>query len=191
MIGIAKGMLADGVINEEEATYLRAWAGSHPDALQHWPVNVIFARLQQYFVDGPIDAVGRRALQSLLADLVGGTASILLGYDGATTLPLDDPAPTIGWGPNNVFVFTGRFAYGTRPDCAHEATARGSACESNVTQRTTFLVIGTFGSEDWKHSAYGLKVQKAVKLRAEGFPIRIVGEDHWANALALTACPAA
>lgn len=183
MLGLAKGMLSDGVVVEAEARYLHEWGVNHPDALDRWPNSLIFARLQQAFADGTIDDDERLALHDLLASLVGGTASLLLGYEGATTLPLDSPAPLVCWGPDDVYVFTGRFAYGTRADCEREATSRGSTCEKNVTRRTSFLVIGTFGSEDWKHSSFGAKIQKAIKLRESGFAIRIIGEDHWAKAL--------
>lgn len=183
MLGLAKGMLVDGVVTDDEARYLQAWGANHPDALCQWPLNLIFARLEQSFSDGRIDEAERRELQELLAALVGGTASLLLGYEGATTLPLDTPPPLICWGPDEVYVFTGRFAYGTRADCQREATQRGSTCERNITRRTSFLVIGTFGSEDWAHSSYGRKIQRAVDLRESGFALRIVGEDHWATAL--------
>jgi hypothetical protein len=82
-----------------------------------------------------------------------------------------------------VFVFTGRFAYGTRARCQLEVHQRGSTCESNVTRRTSFLVIGTFGNEEWADTPYGRQIQRAMDLRRFGFPLRIVGEDHWANAL--------
>ncbi|OFW05684.1 MAG: hypothetical protein A3H96_11530 [Acidobacteria bacterium RIFCSPLOWO2_02_FULL_67_36] len=186
MLGLAKGMLADGIIDEDEANYLHAWAANHPDALVAWPLRVIFARLQQYFTDGHIDEDERADLKTLLAALVGGTASLLLGYEGASTLPLDEPAPLICWGPDEVYVFTGRFAYGTRADCEREVTSRQSTCERNITRRTSFLVIGTFGSTDWAHSSYGRKIQRAVQLRQSGFALRIVGEDHWATALSPT-----
>ncbi len=140
--------------------------------------------LQQYFADGRIDDQERAELHDLLARLVGGTIAITLGYEAATTLPLDTPAPLICWGPDDVYVFTGRFAYGTRAHCEQEATERGSTCDVNVTRRTSFLVIGTFGSRDWQHSSFGSKIRHAVKLRESGFALRIVGEDHWANALA-------
>ncbi len=191
MLGLAKGMLADGIVNADEAHYLHDWGANHPDALERWPANRIFERLHHAFADGHIDDAERVDLHAMLAALVGGKASILLGYEGATTLPLDRPAPIVCWGPDDVYVFTGRFAYGTRADCEREATSRQSPCEKTVTRRTAFLVIGTFGSEDWQHSSYGLKIQKAVKQRDGGHTIRIIGEDHWANALALTPCTAA
>ena len=187
MLGLVKGMLVDGVVTDDEARYLQAWGANRPDALTCWPLNVLFARLQRYFADGRIDGDERRELQELLAALVGGTASLILGYDGATTLPLDAPPPLVCWGPDEVYVFTGRFAYGRRADCEREVKERGSECETNVTRRTSFLVIGTFGSEDWAHSSYGRKIQRAVELRHSGFAIRIIGEDHWAKSLAVGA----
>jgi hypothetical protein len=183
LLGLAKGMLSDGVVNEQEATYLKLWGENHPDALGQWPTCLIFTRLRQFFTDGQIDENERGELHTLLAGLVGGTQSLLLGYEATTTLPLDIPPPLICYGADEVFVFTGKFAYGTRADCEDEIVERRSRCEPNVTKRTTFLVLGTFGSEDWAHTSYGRKIQRAVDLQRSGFAIRIVGEDHWANAL--------
>jgi hypothetical protein len=182
MLGLAKGMLADGTINAEEARYLHDWGANHPDALMQWPLSLIFSRLRQFFADGRIDEDERLELQEILASLVGGTASLMLGYEAGTTLPLDNPPPRIYW-DQEVFVFTGRFAYGPRRICEMEAITRGAAVADDVTPSTTFLVIGSFGSRDWAQSNYGRKIQRAVKLRDEGFPLRIVGEDHWATAV--------
>src|SRR3990167_5673414 len=182
MLGLAKGMLADGIINDEEARYLQQWAKGHPDAIDKWPISLIFSRLQQFFADGRIDKTERIELKELLAHLIGGTASILLGTDFATTLPLDIPPPLICW-VGEVYVFTGRFAYGTRADCEREVVEHGGAVQRNVTRQTTFLVVGTFGSRDWRHASYGRKIHRAVELRETGFAMRIVGEDHWASAL--------
>ena len=182
LLGLAKGMLADGSVNEQEARSLHAWASNHPENLSKWPLSLIFSRLQQIFADGKVDADEREELKDLLSSLVGGTESIILGYEAATTLPLDNPAPLICW-HEEVYVFTGKFAYGTRAHCLQEVTSRGGRCEDNVTRNTTFLVLGTFGSRDWRQTSYGRKIERAVDLRTLGFPIRIVGEDHWANAL--------
>jgi hypothetical protein len=183
LLGLAKGMLCDGIVTDDEALFLRKWADNHLDALSQWPVSLIFTRLNQYYSDGRIDDAERIELQELLAQLVGGTSALLLGYEGASTLPLDHPPPLCCYGPDEVYVFTGRFAYGTRADCEREVCERSSTCEPNITRRTSFLVIGTFGSEDWAHSSYGRKIQRAVELRDSGFALRIVGEDHWAGTL--------
>jgi hypothetical protein len=59
-----------------------------------------------------------------LPALVGGTASLLLEYEGATTLLLDTPPPTLFWS-GAMYVFTGKFAYG--PDGNVNARSVGAA----------------------------------------------------------------
>jgi len=183
LLGLAKGVLADGVVNDDETRYLNEWAAGHPDALARWPVSLIFSRLQQIFSDGRVDEGERGELKELLASLIGGTESVMLGYDAPTTLPLDHPPPPISW-DGEIYVFTGRFAFGTRAHCAREVTSRGGQVDDSVTRRTSFLVVGTFSSEDWATTSYGRKIQRAAELRDAGLALRIVGEDHWANALA-------
>jgi NAD-dependent DNA ligase len=182
MLGIAKGLIADGVVNDAEARYLRDWGLNHPEAVELFPASLIFTRLQQFYADGRIDDEEREELRGILASLVGGDITVNLGMDGATAFPLDNPPPLICW-HDETYVFTGRFAYGTRRHCWEEVTSRGGSVEESVTRRTTFLVIGTFSSPDWQQTAYGSKIVRAAQLRESGFPIRIVAEDHWANAL--------
>lgn len=182
LLGIAKGLIADGVVTESEARYLRDWGHHHPEAVALWPASLIFTRLQQFYADGRIDEDERLELQGILAALVGGDVTVNLGLDGAAQLPLDHPAPRISW-HQEMYVFTGRFAYGTRKQCEREVLDRGGFVDGGVTKRTTFLVIGTFSSRDWQQSSYGSKIVRAVELRDAGLPLKIVGEDHWAYAL--------
>jgi len=186
LLGIVKGLLADGVVNDEELTYLTQWGAAHHDARYRWPASLIYSRLQNYFADGHIDDDERRDLADLMSGIVGGTVSMVTGYSGATSIPLDDPPPLICW-VDEVYVLTGRFAYGSRETCEREIQDRGGRVEKNVTRKTSFLVLGTFGSDDWVHSSYGRKIERACELRNSGFALRIVNEDHWANALGRTA----
>jgi hypothetical protein len=183
LLGLARGMLADGVVSEAEANYLYDWGEKHRDAMDCWPVGLIFSKLHRFLEDGHIDANEQKHLNDLLRSLVGGELAVMYDEGVSTTLPLDQPAPLICWGPDEVYVFTGKFAYGPRADCQREVIKRDARCEDNVTRLTSFLVIGTFGSRDWSQSSFGRKIRRAVELRSAGFPIRIVGEDHWAAAV--------
>ena len=93
LLGIAKGMIADGIVTQDEANYLRAWADGHAEAVNRWPLSLVFGRLRQFFADGRIDEAERAELQELLSSLVGGNLAIQLGHDAASSLPLDVPAP--------------------------------------------------------------------------------------------------
>ena len=139
-------------------------------------------RLMHHFKDGVIDQAEHADLRRLLDQLVSGELSAVSDTDAATMLPLDQPPPVIEW-IGMADVFTGQFAFGPRRDCEREVEKRGGMCAGNITKRTSFLVIGTFGSRDWVHTAFGRKIEKAVSYREAGVPLRIVADDHWASTL--------
>lgn len=182
LLGLAKGLLADGEITKEEANHLNNWIASHPAAVEQWPVNRLAERLSRIYQDGHADDDERADLAGLLESLVGGTAGVVLGEDAATELPLDDPPPTIVW-PGSIFVFTGKFAYGTRASCERCIASLGALSERTITKRTTYLVIGTFGSRDWVHTSFGRKIQKAVDYRSAGRSLAILAEEYWSSIL--------
>lgn len=179
MLGLAKGVLVDGVVTEDEARFLYDWTAAHPDVVGGWPGKVLARRLRQVFRDGWVSDEERRDLTDLLTELTGGGIYMGGGAEPSTLLPFDDPLPEIEI-PNRVFVLTGRFAYGTRDACQDALRSVGGWSEDNVTLDTNYLVIGTFASRDWIQSNWGRKIEKAVRYREEnGWP-RIITEEHWA-----------
>jgi len=181
-LGLAKGVLADGIVTEAEAEVVARWVAAHPDAGNQWPISVLAPRLGRIFQDGIVHENERLELAEILTEIVGGTGGVVVGEDASTSLPFDSPPPTLVW-PGAVFVFTGKFAFGSRDECQRHVALLGGSCEGSVTRRTTHLVIGTFGSRDWVHTSFGRKIEKAVESRADtGRPI-IIGEDHWAECI--------
>jgi NAD-dependent DNA ligase len=179
-LGLAKGLLADGLVTATEADIVRNWIATHREAVEQWPLNLLAQRLERIYADGHVDEAERAELADVLGSIVGGTAGIVLGEDASTDLPIDRPPIEFRW-PNAVVVFTGKFAFGTRTNCQRAVGALGAVCEADVTRRTDYLIIGTFGSRDWVHTSFGRKIQKAVEYRAQGQRLVIVGEDHWAT----------
>lgn len=64
--------------------------------------------------------------------------------------------------------------------------ARQASAASSVSKKVNFLVIGEIGSQAWRHSSCGRKIEAAVELREAGVPLRIISEPHWRDALAST-----
>lgn len=182
LLGLAKGIIADGVVTDEEANALRKWMRANAYAADVWPLTVLSDRLGRIFADGRVDDEERAELFELLCAATGEKPSASTEMNRATRLPLNEPQPELRF-TGSFYVFTGKFAYGTRAACQQVVQARGGECERDVTQRTNVLVIGILGSEQWMHSTHGRKIEKAVHYRANGLPLAIVSEEHWASQL--------
>lgn len=179
MLGLCRGVLADGLVSTEEALMLANWMESNPDLVSQWPASALAERLDRIFADGVVDADEQQEMADLLREIAGVVEEGEQAVGQSSTLPLDKPAPPLrfeGW----EYVFTGRFASGTRRWCQQAVERLGAGTTSDVTLRTNALVIGTYGSRDWAHSSFGRKIQKAVQYRDErGAELVIVDEAHW------------
>ena len=132
--------------------------------------------------DGVIDSHEREELFSLLKSLIGEKPVAEHISSFATTLPLTKPVPKILF-EGKSFCFTGKFAYGLRKDCEKAVELHGGVIADNVTKKLDYLVIGLMGNEDWAHSIFGRKIQKAIDYNEKNATIAIIGEDDGANAL--------
>lgn len=182
LMGICKGITADSKVNQDEAKFLYDWIRANSHIKDEWPVNIIFARLQDFLADGVLDEEERVELFDILKRTVGGQIANEEACNLASTLPLDNPAPPIRFN-ERIFCLTGKFAYGNRRECSDEIINLGGWVHPQVTKKVDYLVIGTMCSRDWLHTNYGRKIEKAMGYRDKGTGIAIVSEDVWANHL--------
>ena len=182
LLGLCKGMVCDGEIAEGESAALKRWLAGHPDAAVLYPGKTVAERLLRIYEDGIITPDERQELNELLLDLTGETEEHDQPLNLSTRLPFDEPTPTILF-EGHEHVFTGRMLYGTRQDCERKVVDRGGRVGKTVTKRTNFLVIGPIASSAWLESTHGRKILRAVELRGEGLPLRIVSEEAWIHAI--------
>lgn len=183
LTGLLKGFLADGDLSEEEANYLSSWMKANTDVWGHWPASVICQRLHSMYEDGIADRDELEDLRELLSQFAGGGIGLACDQNTTTKLPLDNPPPAIVF-EGRTFVLTGQFVMGPRCRCADLIQHAGGVIRPAVTQKTNYLVLGTFASRDWTMTTHGSKVAKAMEFRDELHTgIAIVSEDHWANCL--------
>ena len=182
LIGICRGVIADGVIDEAEAIFLGQWIENHRELADKWPANVVYARVTEMLRDGILSPRERQELLETLRDLTG-EGSPLQEPNQSTTLPLDKPLPEVSF-DDTVFCLTGKFVFGTLLDCEETIVELGGSVVSGPTQDTDYLVIGEFCSPDWVHTTFGRSIERAIELRDQGTPIRIISERHWVDALA-------
>ena len=160
--GLAKGIVADGVVTQAEAEMLLNWLANN-----RYIGNVVFEtlldRLGAMLSDGLLDNDEQADLLQTLTDFAGdpeGMGELLR----SASLPLDDPAPEVVF-EGRSFLFTGTSAYGRRKDCQEFVVMRGGTNAKSVTRDLDYLVIGLYVTRSWKHERYGRKIETAMSLR--------------------------
>ncbi|MDE0612284.1 MAG: BRCT domain-containing protein [Gammaproteobacteria bacterium] len=177
LLGLCRGLIADGKVDQDEADTLHVWLMAHEGTIDN-PVMAAFQEELKPFIEGRVEGLDSSVqLLQLLNGLVGGETEVGECLR-ATTLWLDDPPPEVVF-EDRKFCLTGKFCYGTRARCEDEVRTRQGTCQPSPTKSTDYLVIGSYAEGAWIQSAYGRKIEKAVAMRAGGFPIRIISEEHW------------
>lgn len=183
LIGICRGILADGAVNTSEGDFLLGWLDRHKEFANTFPFNILYPRVRDALVDGVLDADEEKDLLEAIHNTIGGEAHAPQGSNSLSTeLPFDVPYPTILYSAST-FVLTGTFSYGKRGEVRGAIEDRQGVVLSTVSLKTDYLVVGDVGSRDWIHSSYGRKIQNAVELRQRGAMISIVPERHWVTSL--------
>lgn len=180
LIGLVRGLIADGKINEAEVNFLQTWLVNNVAISDQPLIATLYDRVREILADGVADP---DECADLLAALTRFTAGdVELGEaPKATTLPLCSPAPVLAFAGKQ-YCFTGTFSFGQRKHCEQAVEVRGGSAGS-LTRKTDFLIIGAYATESWKHSSFGHKILKAADMRTGGLPISIVSEAHWSKSL--------
>jgi len=176
LIGLCRGMAADGAINQLEAEFLQKWLAANASISGHPVMQTLYHRVSEVLADGRLEDDEAIDLLSTLDQLSSRDfehGEVLKSSD----LPVCDPAPDLTF-EDRFYCFTGTFNFGRRADCEKAVLAKG-AQHGSLTKKTDVLVIGIYATESWKHSSFGNKIVKACEMRDEGVPISIVSETHW------------
>jgi NAD-dependent DNA ligase len=180
LVGVLRGIVADGSVSPDEAERLARWTRENPDVAARWPASLLARRLEVIVRDGRVDRSERTHLEAILGQLAGNPG--WMSFSLATDLPVDHPEPDVTF-PSRVFVFAGEMAYGPRRACEREVEELGGRCEPAVSRRTDYLVLGGLAASDWGQEGFGAQVDEALRLRARGACVAIISEEHWAAAL--------
>ncbi len=176
LIGLCRGLAADGQINQLEAEFLQKWLAANEVICGHPVMQTLYCRVSEVLKDGHLDGEEAKDLLSVMDQLSSRDfehGEILKSSD----LPLCDPLPDLIF-DNKQYCFTGTFNFGRRNICEAAVVKKGAICGS-LTKKTQVLVIGVYATESWKHSSFGNKIIKACEMRDSGVPISIVSENHW------------
>lgn len=180
LLGIAQGMLADGILTDAEIHFLDEWLTNNSAIATTWPGDLIHRRIRDVLEDGIVTPEERSHLVETLQKLIGGTLEELADLAHVTELIFDEVREIQVDG--SVFCLTGNFVYAPREVCIRETIERGGIVKPNVSKKIDFVVVGGMGSPEWKHGSFGTKIQKAMELKQKA-SIAIIHEDKWAKCL--------
>lgn len=182
LIGVCRGVIADGRVDEQEAIFLGQWIENHREISDRWPVNILYARVVEMLKDGILNKAEEGELLATLRDLTG-ESTLYQEPNRSTSLPLNKPLPEVEF-TGKSFCLTGRFVFGSKVDCEETILEMGGHVVDAPTGETDFLVIGEMSSPEWVHTTFGRAIEHAVQLREDGSKIAIISEEHWVDALA-------
>jgi NAD-dependent DNA ligase len=175
LIGLIKGVMADGNVRQSEAEFLVTWLERNKDTLDQWPANAIFPRLKSALSDGNLSVEEEKDIKELLQAALDEDFARKAAESG---IPYTTPVPQIQFA-NRTFCFTGKFQSGSRPWLVSQIIARGGMAASKITQDVNYLIVGELNSGDWTQGKHGRKIGKAIKYRNSGYKIVILSEQHW------------
>jgi hypothetical protein len=182
LMDLLSGIVADGTIDIDEFRILDTWLMRNSDLSGEFPFNVLATQLSKILEDGGVQFEELQRLQDLVLQILHPQSLGFIDLSAVQDTPLTQPAPRISF-PGKIFVFTGEFYFGGRPECEQATTERGAICKPTITRKTDYLVVGGQGSQDWICGSYGTKIEKAVANVRNGSTTAIISEAHWVSAL--------
>lgn len=182
LIGICRGILADGEVNDTESKFLYGWLRENMQYCNEFPFKNLLETLERVLLDDSVDEDEQLELIDLFLMIIGepkpvsnDSGEIIALTAGSASPFTTEILPSIeGVG----FTLTGAFEAGTRKEVFDKITNKGGLQVKNLSRKkTNFLVIGKLMSDRWKHSSFGNKILGAIEWNMQGVPIHIISEE--------------
>ncbi|MBX9793388.1 MAG: BRCT domain-containing protein [Burkholderiaceae bacterium] len=185
--GVLGGIVADGVISEDELRGLSDWLEEHDHLKTCWPYDEVSSLITQVLRDKKIDEQEHRLLKDFFSEFVAVLDDRTIVNppvaEGLTIVGLCAVCPEIEFEGAH-FCFTGTSSRHTKSELTALVTRLGGTVSGTLTQKVRYLVIGADGNPCWAYACYGRKVEKAVELRKAGVRVLLVHENDFHDAVA-------
>ena len=160
---ILKAISCDGILAEEEISFLINWMEKNQELKGNFPYDRIFDKLETVLEDGVVSETEKEELIHLFK-------------------VIDDPvkascetSSTICLREKNICL-SGEFDFGTKEEVSETLIEKGAVIQNSITKKTDILIVGGQGSSAWCSGNYGTKVKKAMELKEKGAAIQIYRE---------------
>lgn len=182
LIGLSKGILANGRVDQAEAEYLQTWLVQNRQSENPIIINLL-GKVSEMLQDGILDDEESEELLKILHS-ISGEKSEFGELSKTSILPVCSPPPKIEF-PEKIFLFTGTCAFGSRKLCQEAIEELGGVNAKGVTKNLNYLVLGEYITDSWAHESFGRKIEKAMEYRASGISLSIITEKHFVNEASL------
>jgi hypothetical protein len=178
--GLCHGIIANGIIKDEEIIGLNAWLYENEHLNTFYPYDEIRSLLLSILSDGKIEEEEKIVLLAYFNQFVSlNNAEVKdkikeLTKD-VTISGLCTSEPDVIF-DSKTFCVTGILQRGNRDALKETITALGGIPTDSITKKTDYLIVGDNGNPAWAFSCYGRKVEKALQMRKEGHTIVMIHE---------------
>jgi len=181
LLHVIGAIISDKHLHDSEINFINGWIKAYPSAALSWPGSIIVKQVNQILSDGLITEDERTYLLNTLSEILAGSLNKVADAVEKVDFQLDEPG-MIEFS-SHTFCLSGNFLFGDKDRCIEEIKKRGGKILEGPTKKLNYLIVGSLGSDQWKHGNFGTKVEKAIKYRADGIPLKIVHEETWAKFL--------
>lgn len=170
LINMLSNISSENQLTLFEVSELTSWMEKHAELKNQEPFNRVFVALQSAMLDGFLSPHEKKELLALFQTVV-------------------DPVPQFADSIDTLSVFgksvclTGNFEKCSRHELEQQLKSLGAIIKNAVVNDLDYLIIGSLGSDAWRTSHYGTKIEKAVSLKDSGLPIKIILESDFFSAL--------
>lgn len=178
--GICHGIIANGVIKDEEIIELNNWLYQNEHLNTFYPYDEIRSLLLSILSDGKIEEEEKTVLLAYFNQFVKLNNSEVkekineLTKD-VTISGLCTSEPDVIF-DGKTFCITGILQRGNRDVLKERITQLGGIPTDSISKKTDYLIVGDNGNPAWAFSCYGRKVEKALQMRKEGHTIIMIHE---------------
>ncbi|WP_326983567.1 tellurite resistance TerB C-terminal domain-containing protein [Chryseobacterium sp. MYb264] len=185
--GIFHGILADGILSDEEIFKLDAWLSENKHLSSYYPYDEIRSLVSSVVEDGIITEEERAVLTAFIKQFVE-----IKNKEVADKIERDTININISGicaqnreiiFTNKTFCITGILNRGSRTELQKAIQDQGGISVNSISKKTDYLIIGSTNNACWTYSCYGRKVEKALELRKSGHTIILIHESDIFNNL--------
>jgi hypothetical protein len=178
--GIFHGILADGILSDEEIFKLHDWLSQNKHLSSYYPYDEIRSLVLSIVEDKIITEEERIVLTAFIKQFVE-----IKNTEVAQKIERDTSevnitgicavSPEIIF-ENKTFCVTGILNRGSRSEFQKLIKDKGGIPVNSISKKTDYLIVGSTNNACWSYSCYGRKVEKALELRKSGHTIVLIHE---------------